>query len=381
MRGYTITANDQVTATTCVIKLKASDDSLPFVFIPGQYAAISFYNGFRSSAVRCFSIASSPTDEGVLEFGMRTAGKYTKAISRVAIGSKVKIRGPFGGFIFNKVRDQEAVFLAGGIGITPFISMLRYLTAINATNKITLIYSCRNQDDIPYLEELKELSAKNPNIHIVFTIFEGSVEKLYGSETFIGRVTSEVINHAVNGRFDSHAFYICGPPPFMKASTQILRDNGTPESRILTEAFGQGSNRQTGKIRSWPFNIYVLGATSVVLGSFAVMVFDFLNTLPESTVLSSVDEVKESAPTNNRQEDLDKLVNNLPTLANTNSASEAVIAAKKAVASQTTTSQSSTANNTATTTSPVNTVSPTATPTPARIPVCKTSPSGVKTCK
>jgi len=147
----------------------------------------------------------------------------------------------------------------------------------------------------------------------------------------------------------------------MRAMNKLLHAQGVDGHRVMTEAFSQGPNHQTGKIRSWPFNIYFLGAASLAIGSFVVMVADLLKTLP-ATSASATNNVTASSLTNSRQADLDSLVNSLPETANTAPSSAAAVA----TASQPTTTTVSTS------TAPK--------PTPVAAPRCTTTASGVTTC-
>jgi ferredoxin-NADP reductase len=383
MHKYTVASNEALTPTTSLITLRLNEAERPFAFVPGQYAAINFFKKSRPSAARCFSIVSSPTEAGILQFSMRNGGRYTGALSEVEPGSPVSVRGPYGGFVFDQTRDRTAVFLAGGIGITPFISMIRYLTKLEATNNITLIYSCRTQDDIPFAEELKELCNSNPNFRVVFVIAQGETNTLEGQLVTTGRVSPELINKVVDGEFAQKAFYICGPPPFMKGMTGILRHQGVAESLVMTEAFGQGTTRQTGKIQSWPFNVYAMGAVSMALGSFVVMAADLVKTLPPASALGPSKADTANSPANSRQSDLDKLVNGLTALLSDGPPSEGVTAAQLAAIPKTQAATAATGGQTAapTRTQPITAAAPAAAaPAPARVPVCKTTPSGVTTC-
>ncbi len=371
MHKYSVVSNEALTPTTTIITLRLDVTERPFAFVPGQYAAISFYHKSRPSAARCFSIVSSPTEPGILQFSMRNGGRFTRALSRVPVGGTIEVRGPFGGFVFDQIRDRQAVFLAGGIGITPFMSMIRYLSQIQAPNEITLLYSCRNQDDIPFFEELKRLEQSNPHFHVSYVIGQGATDKLHGQTVKTGFISPEVIDGVVHGAYAERSFYICGPPPFMKGMTNILRAKGTAEDRILTEAFGQGSNRQTGKLRSWPFNIYVMGAVGVALGSLIVMAVDLLKTLPPTTLLGLSNAEAAPASTNSRQADLDQLVNSLPSSLSPGPPSDAVIAARLAAVPKTAARSATPAPAPAVIYKPA--------PTPRAL-VCSTTPSGVKTC-
>lgn len=383
-----------LTKTTVLLTAKKSDEeSKQFSFQPGQYAAISYKNRWRPTATRCFSIASSPTDQSILQFGIRIKGGFTKGLLKLQPGDELNVRGPFGGFVLNTARDKEAVLLAGGIGISPFIGMIRFATDAQQPNPITLLYSCHSQDDVPFLPEIQRLEHANHNFKAAFAIGTGPTQNIQHPNVHAGRLTPELLDNHTSGIYTDKTFFICGPTPFMNGMVALLRSKGTPESNIMTEAFGQGSSRQTGKIRSWPFNIYALGAAGLAAGSFAVMVGDLIKTLPPKAVLDSNNTARKNVLTNDRQADLDALVNQLPTTESSMPATNAVNEALQQVAAgQTQTTQptaaaptpSKTTNPTATpststptvTPSPTPTPVPTPTPTPAPKPVCITSQSG-----
>lgn len=376
MHTYRVSKNEHLTASTLLLTLTRTEDgSTPFSFQPGQYAAISFKRQKRPTAARCFSIVSSPTDQSTLQFSMRTAGRYTKALSTLRHGDEVMVRGPFGGFVLDANRDKDTIMLAGGIGITPFISMVRYATVTGLTNNLTLIFSCRNQEDVPFAEELKSLEQRNSHLKVIYVIGEGPTDKFIGQKVVKGRITPEIIDTVSSGDYGNKSFFICGPPPFMKGMSNVLQGKGVSSNRIMTEAFGQGSHRQTGKIRSWPFNIYILSAVSVGLVSFVVMIGDLIKTLPSSPLLGSSSTTPLTSPVNTRQTDLDSLVRALPDLADSSSATQA---ATKALQQTSNTSKSQPQ-----TTTPAPTPKPTPTtpaPAPKPTPKCTTTQSGVTTC-
>lgn len=364
MYKYFVIDVKKITATTLLLSLKKDDISKHFSYQPGQYGAISFKNNGRQTPVRCFSIASSPTDQGVLQFSIRLKGRFTSALLNLKPGDEVNVRGPFGSFVFDASRDKNIVMIAGGIGVAPFIGMMKYAAATNLSNKMTLLYSCNNQNDVPFINEINQISNNFKNIRARLFISEGEVNKLSFSGITKGRITADSISQSIDGSLSDKTFFICGPPPFMSAMVKILQDKGVSSDRIMTEAFGQGSSRQTGKLISWPNNIYTLGAIGVVLASMVIMIKDVLDSLPVSSFSASSNLVDSTYPTNSRQAELDNLVNGLPI--NTNNAP-----ATSAASVQTTTT-------TVSTPAPAQPITPAPTATPA--PVCTTSRSGVKTC-
>ena len=394
MHKYIVDSVERITPSTLLLNLRMPEGERALSFRPGQYAAISFYKIHRPTPARCFSIVSSPTDQNILQFSMRSKGHFTRAIASLRKDDVVKVRGPYGGFVLDLAGTGDAVLLAGGIGITPFMSMVHYANSVKAASKLTLIYSCQNQEDIPFLKDLVLSEQQNPNFKVIFVIGEGPVDKLAGQTVAMGRISPEVIDLASNKQYDNCTFYICGPPPFMRAMTKTLGDKGAAQNRIITEAFAQGSHRQTGKIRSWPYNIYVLSAVGMALGSFTVMVSDMLKALPPSSIIGSSSSIAKSSLANSRQEDLDALVNGLPASSIATPESGAVKNALKAASTTTTASipsqQSSGGSSqvavsqpktTKTTSGGTKTTTPSPTPTPTPpTKTCTTTQSGVTTC-
>ncbi len=309
---------------------------------------------------------------------MRTRGRFTKALTGLKSNDIVKVRGPFGGFVFDAERDKDIVLVAGGIGITPFMSMVRYASTIRAENKIVLIYSCATQDDVPFGSELMQLEHQNPNLRIIFLIGDGPTDKLAAKHVMSGRVSPQVLDVATDGgNYTDKTFFLCGPPPFMNAVLGTLKTKDVNRSQIMTEAFSQGSRRQTGQIRSWPYNMYISGAVGLSLGGLTVMISDLLRNLPPSTLLDSPSDTSSATLTNGRQTDLDSLVNTLPALKNNAPPSSAVTAAlAKVAAAEKQNSQTPTQTPTTATSSPA----PAPAPAPQPAPTCTTTASGVKIC-
>ena len=383
MYKYIVSDNQKLTNSTMLLTISKAPKTKPFIFKPGQYVAVSFKRKGRPTPARCFSIANSPTQKNILQFSIRIKGRYTNKMSELAVGDEVMVRGPFGSFVFDENRDNDVVLIAGGMGIAPLISIVHYASNIGLSNKIILIYGISSQDDVPFVEQLTDLMKSNQNFKTTFVISSGPTDKLTSQNVESGRITPEIIQHVANGEYSSKRFFICGPPVFMNAMTKILRGKDVPADYIMTEAFSQGSNRQTGKLLSWPNNIYALGAVGVVLASLVITVKDLLDTLPKSAYSTSSSLVDSKYSTNSRQAELDKLVNNLPILDNKAPATDAT----NNTTQQPSTNNPSTNNtvvtpkstSTSTPTAPNNSTTPT-TPTTPTAPKCTTSQSGTVTC-
>lgn len=249
------------------------------MFEPGQYMAISMRQNGRPTTTRCFSVASSPVRRRQLEICARVKGKYTTAMENLAPGDEVTVRGPFGRFIFNEETQKRLVLFAGGIGITPFMSMIRYANELHLPNNIHLVYSCRNESDIPFLSELLEIEKNNPNFHITFVLSSGAADTLKNSSVILGQMNDK--HFAKLGlRLAEDTYMICGPAPYIKAMRAALSLRGVPDTRLLSEAFSQGKHAQTDTLKRWPINMYALTGVSFALAGLFVTGSDLLKTLP-----------------------------------------------------------------------------------------------------
>jgi ferredoxin-NADP reductase len=356
MYKYVVENNSKLSQTTNLLTLRHIKKGSPLLFQPGQYAAIGFKSNFRPTSVRCFSIASSPTDQDKLQFSFRIKGKYTSALRNVKAGDEVFVRGPYGGFVMDSHYDNDVVFFAGGIGIAPFMGMIEYVTTLQLKNNIHLVYSCQTQEDIPFLEKLKDLTAKTANLTVTYIMSDENVNLLAGQRVAVGRVDSQMLDR-LNLNFESQKFFICGPPPYMKALTGLLTGRGVASDMIITEAFGQGSNRQSGAIRSWPFNIYALTTLGIIIGGFVIMSMDLAKTIPklENTGVITPSGTTDIIKTNGKNQK--SAINSVGPLVDTNLKQPVIIKTPTVTQSTPTTQQP-------TTTTPVATIKPVVKPVP-----------------
>lgn len=374
MHPYFVQSAEKITPSTLLLTLERDhDETRLFSFQPGQYAAINIRRK-RPSVARCFSVVSSPTNPDILQFSMRVRGKFTTNLATLKPGDEVDVRGPYGGFILDSARDHSAVLLAGGIGITPFMSMIKYATTVRLATPLTLVYSVASQDDVPFLDTLRTLSAANHNLRVVFVVGKGDTDKLADFPVTQGFVTPEILDAVSEHHYGNTTFFICGPPPFMNAAIKTLHAKGTPQERIITEAFSQGSHRQTGKIISWPKNMYALGGVGFALSAIAIAGVDIMKTLPNISFSDTKTLSQPLTSSTSRENDLDDLISqyesNLHERSDSPKTQQAKDAASESITETTTTPQ------------PTQTAPPpsTTTPAPAPAPVCTTTQSGVTTC-
>ena len=230
LHNFPVTLSEKKTIAENTVELTFSVSDQSFSFNAGQYVSIEIPSlaGARVPD-RChdFSIASSPSNPKEISIALRVSESIFKtALLSLPIGGVVNIDGPKGVLVFHVPPVPIAppvplIFVAGGIGITPLLSMIRYATEISSTQKITLLYCNSKKETTAYLEELSALEQKNPNfeMHILFGVPE---EKLFAP--FMEKTPKAI-------------WYIVGAPAMVTAVKQILAVHGILDTQIRIEEF------------------------------------------------------------------------------------------------------------------------------------------------
>jgi len=221
---------NQETAEIKSFQFSVPDD---FTFKPAQHVVLELpINGKKQ--MKSFSISSSPLSKGYIETTKRIGPSgFSKIMGSLKEGDTVKIKGPYGFFILNEKKD--AVMIAGGIGITPFKNMLEYASEKKLPIKITLLFSNKTPEDIPFREELDVLHRENSNLKIIHTITRpGEGKEEWNGLT--GHIGEEMIRKAV-GNFEDKIFYICGPPSMVNSIFSMLKEIGVQKEQIVLERF------------------------------------------------------------------------------------------------------------------------------------------------
>ncbi len=209
-------------------------DTEGFSFTAGQYAVFTLNNPPETDEkgnTRTFSIASSPHIKNSIMIATRIRGSaFKNSLKKISIGTKVESIGPIGSFVLHKDNSIPAVFLAGGIGITPFRSIIEWATFTRLKHKIYLFYSNRNQQSAAFLDELSSWSKSNPFFKFIPTM----TEQEWNGET--GRISPEMIKKHVQ-EIDESIFYLAGPGLMVSAMRKILEELAISEDRIRSEEF------------------------------------------------------------------------------------------------------------------------------------------------
>lgn len=249
-------------------------------FRGGQYGAISFNRGKKVSPSRCFSFVSAHDGLGELRFGLRTEGQFTKAVSLLRAGDTVNVEGPFGDFTIDYSRDSDVVMIAGGIGITPFVSMLREALIHGVKTRFTLIYSCHDYNDVPFYKELRELEKKLPNLRVIYAI-SNAPNATSNPVIYPGRISQELLSSVTGNNIASQTFYMCGPSGFMKSIAKQLILIGVSNNMIKTESFSQAKKRKGVKI-SPSLLTYAAIASILLFITGIILLYDVAKNVTES---------------------------------------------------------------------------------------------------
>jgi glycine betaine catabolism B len=222
------------------------DKITPLNYTAGQFAFFDIggvYNDPKGP-IRHFTISSSPTENFIMFSTRIRESPYKKRLSTLEEGSRVKVRGPEGQFILHEDYSKPAVFLSGGIGVTPFRSMIKYATDKQLPLKIVMFDSNRNRENILFNKEFDEWTKINKNLKIIYTISEDEQQQPSSSTANdwkgeYGRIDKAMIlKYLDTNMLDNSIFYICGPPSMLKAMESLLRDNlEIPKERIKVEEF------------------------------------------------------------------------------------------------------------------------------------------------
>ena len=216
-----------------------------FAFKAGQFMDLTLIDPPETDAegnTRGFSISSAP-DDPELTFTTRLRDTaFKRAVAKIPLGTAVAFDGPFGSLTLHHDASRPAVLLAGGIGITPFRSIIRRAAHEKLPHRIVLFYSNRRPEDAPFIDELRALTRENPNFTFVPTMTGmAASHSPWTGETSL--VDIEMIRKYVPGdesagkRPTSPIYYIAGPPGMVTALRTMLNDSGIDDDDIRVEEF------------------------------------------------------------------------------------------------------------------------------------------------
>jgi ferredoxin-NADP reductase len=205
-------------------------------FRPGQYFFVTLPDvghqddkGLR----RHITVVTSPNDKGVLGFATRMRDSaFKRSLRELPVGAEVDIEPPQGEFALPESPSRPVVFVAGGIGITVFRSMLRYIREERLPYRVTLVYSNRDRESTAFLDELRELEQELPDLRLILTMTQ---DPNWNGET--RKVDARFFADYLGDDLNRFTFLVAGPPAMAEAVQQALDEAGVKEENVIAERF------------------------------------------------------------------------------------------------------------------------------------------------
>lgn len=219
-RPYEVSAVDHPAPRIAEVTLRPL--AAPITVMPGQFVMAAYFEGphFRGCGEYHPYTASSAAPGGSLALSIKALGDCTRHIQSLKTGVAARVQGPYGSFLVDRAEAPE-LWVAGGIGITPFLALLR---AQPVTRPTEFIYTFRDAQSAPYLAELNDLAAAQPHLHMHSLAMQEDTAPLYALLAGVPDLPGREI-------------YMCGPPPLIDALGDWLRRHGVAPQRIHYERF------------------------------------------------------------------------------------------------------------------------------------------------
>ena len=206
-----------------------------FLYAPGQYVFVTFLSDLLPVERHHWTLSSTPTQAESCTLTIKCSGDFTALLGRLKSGDRAAIDGPYGRFTHltdTRNSGRELIMIAGGIGITPMFSMLRYMAETGDGRKVTLVWSNQTEADILCREELDEIKRQLPNFNLHHFLTRPKQTLSSG-----GRLNQEKLKELLSGCNREAAAFVCGPPAMMKSVCANLRNLGFRRAHIHTEKF------------------------------------------------------------------------------------------------------------------------------------------------
>lgn len=237
-----------------VDKVKESENITSFImedqsgqpatnFTPGQYLSLCIpkgeLEGFDYDVVRNYSVSSKPGDK-FYRMSVKREGLASNYLhDDVKVGAHLKIGFPCGTFVLKGDHEKPIVLIAGGVGMTPIISMLEYIVNSGFKSKVYFLLSVRSDNDHPMKTRIDQLGDSNSNLssHVFYTRVMGE-KNVKNTEVHSGRITKEILSQILPSPLGDNDYYFCGPPSFLGHIKTTLEDFKVPKDKINFEYFG-----------------------------------------------------------------------------------------------------------------------------------------------
>jgi len=206
----------------------------PFHYAPGQFQFLRLHGAEVPSEEHPFTIASSPARSDRISLTIKESGNFTAGIARVRPGDHATVHGPFGRFSYTfHPEEDDLVFVAGGVVITPLMSMLRSMRDRREPRRVLLVYASRLATDLLFTDELEAIQfGQHPVLKVVHVLSDAP-------PSWVGETVRLDADRLVSlcGGIEGKSFYLCCPPPMTAALIRGLRRMGVSPRRIHTDHF------------------------------------------------------------------------------------------------------------------------------------------------
>lgn len=218
-------------ATVSTLRLALLDGKIP-AYHPGQFITVYFPESGTPEG-KAYSMSSAP-HEGALSITVKAMGDFSDRLCALRPGDEVTASLPYG-YFYSESPESELVMIAGGIGVTPFRSMIKDSLGHKPSRKLGLFHSSRTYDDLVFKKELDEIQGKHENFKAFYYVTR---EKCPDPSVIHSRMSiSDILGAGSNKRISAREFLVCGSIPFVGDIWKGLRAAGVPEEMIYTEAF------------------------------------------------------------------------------------------------------------------------------------------------
>lgn len=255
----------KITTESTTIKsfyLKQADNTPLDDYFPGQFIKVRIKTeGADNAIIRNYTLSDSPKKNHFrLTIKRESNGIVSKHFHDVLkVGDVIELSNPTGNFYLSTSNSKPVVLLSGGVGITPMLSMLEYITANEPDKKVFFLHSSTNKDVQPMLHRLRELESKHRNLYLSVHHTKPKNDEVQPVDyDYTGVITKEYLKKVLPSTESN--FYICGPTNFMETMFKYLLELGINERNINYEFFGEGKKfgiqKQTEKIDAKNFKIH-----------------------------------------------------------------------------------------------------------------------------
>jgi ferredoxin-NADP reductase len=205
-------------------------------FKPGQYFFVTLPNiGYEDDKGlrRHITVVTSPNEKGVLGLATRMRDSaFKRSLGELPVGTEVQVEAPKGKFALPGDSSRPLVFVAGGIGITVFRSMLRYIREERLSYRVTLIYSNRDRESTAFIDELREFEQEIPDFRLILTMTQDA-----GWEGETRTIDSQFFRDYLGKDLNQNTFLVAGPPGMVEGVQKALDEAGAEEENVIPERY------------------------------------------------------------------------------------------------------------------------------------------------